>query len=86
MDIPEYYKTIVMVTKENYFNLPYTDLKMQKKKKKYNPVTNVPRILNMTVVKEKKMDAWSADKGSTKLYICGDKEGLKQYLHKQIIQ
>lgn len=33
MDIPEYYKTIVMVTKENYFNLPYTDLKMQKKKK-----------------------------------------------------
>lgn len=27
MDIPEYYKLIAMVDKENYFNLPYMDLK-----------------------------------------------------------
>lgn len=31
MDILEYHKIIVMVAKENYFNLPYMDLKMQKK-------------------------------------------------------
>lgn len=30
MDIPEYYKIIAMAAKENYFNLPYIGLKMQK--------------------------------------------------------
>lgn len=74
-----------MVAKENYFNLPYMDLKMQKNI--YNAVISVQRILGKTAVKEnKKMEAWPTDKGSTKLYICAYKEDLKLYLHKQTIQ
>lgn len=69
MDFPKYYMIIVMVAKENYFNLPYMDLKMQKNV--YNSVISVKRILCKTVVEEKKkMGACSTDKGSTKLYIC----------------
>lgn len=68
MDIPEYYKIIVMVANENILIFLMWIWKCKKKKKKlYNLVVSVQRILSKTVVKENKMEAWPTDKESTKL-------------------